>query len=216
VKPTPEERALELKELLATQPNEQLNGASSAVQEAFPEVDLPEDNGAPSFNKGLFPPPLDIFGPSVKSEDRDDGRALAEQQAGTIVETLQNFGVKANVAHVVIGPSVVQFQLELAPGIKVSKVSGLANDLTMALAVVSVRVEAPILGQRYVGIEIPNPKRKGITLRAIMESDEFQNGDYVLPLPMGVRVDSKHLVCGLEDMPHLLVAGTTGSGKAFS
>ncbi|MCL2010280.1 MAG: FtsK/SpoIIIE domain-containing protein [Synergistaceae bacterium] len=189
----------------------------TTIQEAFPEIDLPEDTDKyePSrLNDGLFPPPLDIFGPPAQSEDSDDGRTLAEQQAETIVETLQNFGVKANVAHIIIGPSVIQFQLELAPGIKVSKVSGLANDLTMALAVVSVRVEAPILGQRYVGIEIPNPLRKGITLRSIMESDEFQDGEHILPLPMGVRVDSQHLVCGLEDMPHLLVAGTTGSGKS--
>jgi len=188
--------------------------AAPAVQEAFPEVDLPEDDGMSSFSDGLFPPPLDIFGPPVKDEEHDDTHELAEQQAVTIVETLQNFGVKSKVANIVIGPSVIQFQLELAPGIKVSKVTGLANDLTMALAVLSVRVEAPILGQRYVGIEIPNPKRKGITLRSIMESEEFQGGNYILPLPMGVRVDSEYMVCGLEDMPHLLVAGTTGSGKS--
>jgi len=190
------------------------SSSSMAAQEAFPDVDLPEDDGSSAFNDGLFPPPLDIFGPPVKDEDQDDARELAEQQAVTIVETLQNFGVKSSVAHIIIGPSVIQFQLELAPGIKVSKVAGLANDLTMALAVLSVRVEAPILGQRYVGIEIPNPKRKGITLRSIMESSEFQDGNYILPLPMGVRVDSEYMVCGLDDMPHLLVAGTTGSGKS--
>lgn len=192
----------------------QADGLSSAVQESFPEVELPDENIEKRVQAGLFPPPLDLFGPSVKKEDEDSGHELAEQQADIIVSTLQNFGVKASVAHIVIGPSVIQFQLELAPGIKVSKVAGLANDLTMALAVVSVRVEAPILGQRYVGIEIPNPKRKGITLRSIVESEDFQAAECKLPLPMGVRVDSKYLVCGLEDMPHLLVAGTTGSGKS--
>ncbi|MDR1377403.1 MAG: DNA translocase FtsK [Synergistaceae bacterium] len=193
------------------------SGLASAVQEAFPDVALPKEEEPPLLGTALrasFPPPLDIFGPAVKDDGEDNGHALADEQAKVIVETLQNFGVKANVAHIVIGPSVVQFQLELAPGIKVSKVSGLANDLTMALAVVSVRVEAPILGQRYVGIEIPNTKRKGITLRSIMESEEFRQSEYTLPLPMGVRVDSKHLISGLEDMPHLLVAGTTGSGKS--
>jgi S-DNA-T family DNA segregation ATPase FtsK/SpoIIIE len=191
-------------------------GLASAVQEELPEVELPEDMdlAGQRFRAGLFPPPLDIFGPSAKIDEEDGSFALAGRQAEVIVKTLQDFGVKSNVAHIVIGPSVIQFQLELAPGIKVSKVSGLANDLTMALAVVSVRVEAPILGQRYVGIEIPNPRRKGITLRSLMESEEFQGGEFTLPLPMGVRVDSKHLVCGLEDMPHLLVAGTTGSGKS--
>jgi S-DNA-T family DNA segregation ATPase FtsK/SpoIIIE len=186
------------------------------VQEELPGVELPEDTDVAGqrLRAGIFPPPLDIFGPPAKADEEDVTSALASRQAEVIVKTLQDFGVKANVAHIVIGPSVIQFQLELAPGIKVSKVSGLANDLTMALAVVSVRVEAPILGQRYVGIEIPNPRRKGITLRALMESEAFQEGEFTLPLPMGVRVDSKHLVCGLEDMPHLLVAGTTGSGKS--
>jgi DNA segregation ATPase FtsK/SpoIIIE-like protein len=229
--PTLDEQVLELKTLLTPSPqntgakgldsfqpggfSDAVSGLSSAVQEAFPDVALPKEDGdvEPLLSMS-FPPPLDIFGPAVKNDGEDNGYALANGQAGVIVETLQNFGVKSNVAHIVIGPSVVQFQLELAPGIKVSKVSGLANDLTMALAVVSVRVEAPILGQRYVGIEIPNTKRKGITLRSIMESEEFQQSEYTLPLPMGVRVDSKHLVCGLEDMPHLLVAGTTGSGKS--
>ena len=226
---TPDEQVLELKELLAPQKGEDEEksslpsdaaslldgkGLSSAVQETFPDVELPEDEETVRLRAGLFPPPLDIFGPSAKDDEEDGTYDLASEQAQVIVDTLQNFGVKASVAHIVIGPSVIQFQLELAPGIKVSKVSGLANDLTMALAVVSVRVEAPILGQRYVGIEIPNPKRKGITLRSVMESEEFKESDYVLPLPMGVRVDSKHLICGLEDMPHLLVAGTTGSGKS--
>ncbi|MDR2174345.1 MAG: DNA translocase FtsK [Synergistaceae bacterium] len=190
------------------------------MQEELPGVELPEDLdvAGQGFRAGArkFPPPIDIFGPPVKIDEEDAAAAsaLANGQAEVIVKTLRDFGVRASVAHVVIGPSVIQFQLELAPGIKVSKVSGLANDLTMALAVVSVRVEAPILGQRYVGIEIPNPRRKGITLRSLMESEAFREGEFTLPLPMGVRVDSKHLVCGLEDMPHLLVAGTTGSGKS--
>ncbi|GHS90332.1 hypothetical protein AGMMS49957_16090 [Synergistales bacterium] len=188
-----------------------------SIQEP-PEVSFSEDLTAPvpdeDFLGAVFPPPLDIFGPPASDAKDDGSREIAEQQAILIVETLQNFGVKSNVAHIVIGPSVIQFQLELAPGIKVSKVAGLANDLTMALAVHSVRVEAPILGQRYVGIEIPNPKRRGITMRSIMESEEFLESKFILPLPMGVLVDSKHLVCGLEDMPHMLVAGTTGSGKS--
>ena len=215
----PEESLREFREQLAPsspaeRPAEVLDGGDTAVQKVFPDVVLPEEEGELRFRAGVFPPPLDILGPPVRDPDQDDTLELAEGQARVIVDTLQNFGVKATVAHIVVGPSVIQFQIELAPGIKVSKVAGLANDLTMALAVVSVRVEAPILGQRYVGIEIPNAKRKGIALRSVMESEEFQQGKFLLPLPMGMRVDSRYLVCGLEDMPHLLVAGTTGSGKS--
>ncbi|GHV35534.1 DNA translocase FtsK [Synergistales bacterium] len=186
---------------------ERIEHARQEEPEPVPQIE--ED-----FTGAVFPPPLDIFGPVANDNKEDGSREIANQQAGLIVETLQNFGVKSSVAHIVIGPSVIQFQLELAPGVKVSKVSGLSSDLTMALAVNSVRVEAPVLGQRYVGIEIPNPKRKGITMRSVMESAEFAESEFILPLPMGVLVDSKHLICGLEDMPHMLVAGTTGSGKS--
>lgn len=217
----PEERAREICERLApssddthAKSEEGADGRDTAVQEVFPDVVLPEDEDGRRLRSGAFPPPLDLLGPPVQDRDQGDALELANKQAEVIVDTLQNFGVKATVAHIVVGPSVIQFQIELAPGIKVSKVAGLANDLTMALAVVSVRVEAPILGQHYVGIEIPNPKRKGIALRSVMESEDFQQGEFLLPLPMGMRVDSRYLVCGLEDMPHLLVAGTTGSGKS--
>jgi S-DNA-T family DNA segregation ATPase FtsK/SpoIIIE len=84
----------------------------------------------------------------------------------------------------------------------------------MALAVVSVRVEAPIPGKPYVGIEIPNTKRRGIPLRSVIESPDYQESKHILPLPLGMRVDSRFMVAGLEEMPHLLVAGTTGSGKS--
>ena len=217
----PEERAREIRERLVLPsgtPHADAEGTGdgrdTAVQELFPDVALPEDEDGRRLRPGAFPPPLDLLGPPVQDRDQDDALELANKQAEVIVDTLQNFGVKATVAHIVVGPSVIQFQIELAPGIKVSKVAGLANDLTMALAVVSVRVEAPILGQHYVGIEIPNPRRKGIALRSVMESEDFQQGEFLLPLPMGMRVDSRYLVCGLEDMPHLLVAGTTGSGKS--
>ena len=191
-------------------------GQDTAVQAPMPEVvfAVEPEEPAPRSLEGVFPPPLDLFGPPSEDEGDREAMEAAEKQGQVIVETLANFGVNASVAHIVIGPSVVQFQIELAPGTKVNKVSGLASDLTMALAVVSVRVEAPILGQHYVGIEIPNSKRRGIPLRSAMESPEFQECGALLPLPMGMQVDSRFLVCGLEDMPHLLVAGTTGSGKS--
>jgi S-DNA-T family DNA segregation ATPase FtsK/SpoIIIE len=159
-----------------------------------------------------FPPPDSLFGPEEAAETTE--MPFIEEKAELIVETLQNFGIRSSVAHIVTGPSVVQFQLELAPGIKLSKVSGLANDLMMALAVLSVRVEAPIMGRRYVGVEIPNPNRQNVSLRSILQSAEFKDSNFTLPLPMGVMVGAGRLVRGLEEMPHLLVAGTTGSGKS--
>jgi len=102
----------------------------------------------------------------------------------------------------------------LAPGIKVSRVSGLANDLAVSLAVPSLRVEPPIPGKTFIGIEIPNPERKPVSLRTLLQHPSFQESDSDLSIPVGVGVDGRHLTIGLEKMPHLLVAGTTGSGKS--
>ena len=193
-------------ELDTEAPDPAVPDPAEAVPEEVPEEPIP---GA-----GAFPPPLDIFGPQAKDRGDDEALAVAKSQGEAIIGTLKNFGVEASVAHIVVGPSVIQFQIQLAPGTKVNRVSGLTNELTMALAVVSVRVEAPIPGLPYVGIEIPNSRRRGIPLRAALEDETFQNSKALLPLPMGMQVDSRFRVCGLEEMPHLLVAGTTGSGKS--
>ena len=187
--------------------------ALSAGQESPPDPELPEESAEYSV-AGLFPPPIEFFGAAMEDIDSTETEILANSQGDKIIETLQNFSIKATMAEIVIGPSIVQFQVDLAPGIRVNKVSGLANDLAMALAVVSVRVEAPIPGKPYVGIEIPNTKRRGIPLRSVIEAQDYQESKNMLPLPLGMRVDSRYMVAGLEEMPHLLVAGTTGSGKS--
>jgi S-DNA-T family DNA segregation ATPase FtsK/SpoIIIE len=180
---------------------------------ALPDIDFNVVEPERHVRGGTFPPPSEIFGPRQELETTENNETVQEQ-AVSIISTLADFGVSAEMADVVIGPTVIQFQLQLAPGIKVSKVAGLSNDLAVALTVPSLRVEAPIPGKPYVGVEIPNPKRKGIALRTILESRTFQEAENDLPLAMGVRVDSRPLVIGLEDLPHLLVAGTTGSGKS--
>lgn len=181
---------------------------------ALPEIEFNEMEGTDKKVRGAaFPPPLDLFGPKQIIDSQESNETVREQ-AASIIATLADFGVSAEMADVVIGPTVIQFQMQLAPGIKVSKVAGLSNDLAVALTVPSLRIEAPIPGKPYVGVEIPNPKRRGISIRTILESQIFQDNEYDLPLPMGVRVDSRPLVVGLEDLPHLLVAGTTGSGKS--
>ena len=180
---------------------------------ALPDIEFHVVEEEGRVRSGTFPPPPEIFGPRQEMETSDDNETVREQ-ASSIITTLADFGVSAEMADIVIGPTVIQFQLQLAPGIKVSKVAGLSNDLAVALTVPSLRVEAPIPGKPYVGVEIPNPKRKGIALRTILESRVFLDSENDLPLAMGVRVDSRPLVVGLEDLPHLLVAGTTGSGKS--
>lgn len=172
-----------------------------------------EDGGARRVKQGIFPPPIEIFGPSESRDgemDEEKARPLGEK----IVRALEQFGIESHLAEILVGPTVIQFRIQLAPGIKVSKVAALANDIALAMAVPSLRIEAPIPGKPYVGIEIPNPKRRGIPLRTVIEDDGFQRTELALPLPFGVAVNGDSVIVGLEELPHLLVAGTTGSGKS--
>jgi len=161
-------------------------------------------------------PPLDLFGSAPKfdisSRDRENSK-IYEKLGKTIISTLKNFGVNASISEFFTGPSVTQYLIELAPGMKVNQVSDLDEELAMSLSVMSVRIEAPIPGTRYVGIEIPNPERRKISLRNVFESDEFQDNSSRLPVPLGVQFDGKFLIKGLEEFPHLLVAGGKDSGK---
>lgn len=193
----------------SSSPEEDGEDPSAVPEIQFNEVEGPEKK----VRGGAFPPPMEIFGPRQQEESAEQNDAVREQGIA-IITTLADFGIQAELADIIIGPTVIQFQIQLAPGIKVSRVSGLSNDLAVGLAVPAIRIEAPIPGKPYVGVEIPNPKRKGISIRTVLESTAWQDSELDLPLPMGVRVDSRPLVVGLEELPHLLVAGTTGSGKS--
>ncbi|MDR1580883.1 MAG: DNA translocase FtsK [Synergistaceae bacterium] len=181
--------------------------------EVIPVDEMPPDEGPGRTKPGQFPPPFEVYG---RADDDDGGVTveMARPWGERIISSLNEFGVEAELADILIGPTVIQFRVQPFPGVKVQRIVSLANDLAMTLAVASLRVEAPIPGHPYVGIEIPNPKRRGITLRSIIEEDAYQETDRTLPLPMGVTINGDPLITGLEDLPHLLVAGTTGSGKS--
>jgi S-DNA-T family DNA segregation ATPase FtsK/SpoIIIE len=170
--------------------------------------------GGREIPKGSFPPPLDLLGPHQEVKEAIDDQK-ARENGQEVIKTLGNFDVSAELKHTIIGPTVVQYQIQLAAGIKVSKVSALGNDIAVALGVPSIRVEAPIPGTSYIGIELPNAHRRAVPLRQIIESEVFQNTKLCLPLPLGQTVDGRILISGLEELPHLLIAGTTGSGKSI-
>lgn len=163
---------------------------------------------------GSFPPPLELLGPHRDIKEVVDDQQ-AQENGQKVILSLADFGVSAELKRTIIGPTVVQYQIQLAPGIKVSKVTALGSDIAVALGVSSIRVEAPIIGTSYVGIELPNVNRRSVPLRQILESDVFQKTKLRLPLPLGQTVDGRILISGLEDLPHLLIAGTTGSGKSI-
>ena len=137
-----------------------------------------------------------------------------EAKAKTIEATLQSFKVEASVREINPGPAVTQFALEPSSGVKVRRITELQNDLALALAAHSVRVEAPIPGMARVGIEIPNGKIATVGLREVLESPAFTKSKAKLPLPLGRDVNGRYIVGDLTKMPHLLIAGATGSGKS--
>ena len=131
-----------------------------------------------------------------------------------IEQQLRNFNVKAKVKDVLIGPVVTRYELELDPGVKASKVTGLDTDLARALMFRSIRVAEVIPGKPYIGIETPNDHRQMVPLRDVLDSDEFRHSKALLSMALGKDISGKPVVVDLAKMPHLLVAGTTGSGKS--
>lgn len=129
-------------------------------------------------------------------------------------ETLANFGVSANVSQVSVGPTITRYELSLSPGVKVSKIVGLADDISLSLASAGIRIEAPIPGKSAVGIEVPNKDITMVYLREVLESEEFKNNKSKLAFAIGKDVAGANIVADLAKMPHLLIAGATGSGKS--
>lgn len=127
---------------------------------------------------------------------------------------LRDFGVDGRVLEVSGGPVITMYEYQPAPGIKISKVAGLSDDLTMAMRAISIRVVAPLPGKAAIGIEIPNPKRSLVTFREVVESPAFQDSKSPLSLVLGVDIMGAPVVADLAKMPHLLIAGATGSGKS--
>ncbi|MBU0476714.1 DNA translocase FtsK [Patescibacteria group bacterium] len=156
-------------------------------------------------------PPLDLLSPEKGAPTSGDIRAIS----AIIKKTLQNFGILVEMSEVNIGPTVTQYTLKPAEGVKLSKITALGNNLSLALAAHPIRIEAPIPGRSLVGIEVPNKIRAQVRLRNLIETPDFQKSDSTLTLALGRDVAGKQIYTDLGKMPHLLVAGSTGSGKTI-
>lgn len=158
-------------------------------------------------------PPLSLLENAPRDKaDRGD----LKKNAGIIERTLDSFGVAARVVEVNLGPAVTQYALEIALGTKLSKITALANDLALALAAPTgqIRIEAPIPGRSLVGIEIPNRSLEFVTLKQMLQADVMRGSRSKLTVALGLDVSGNPLVANLSKMPHVLIAGTTGSGKS--
>jgi S-DNA-T family DNA segregation ATPase FtsK/SpoIIIE len=160
-------------------------------------------------------PPLSLLDSPPAAERRFDKEALS-MNARLLEKKLRDFGVEGEVVEICPGPVVTMYEFAPGPGVKVSRIAGLADDLTMALQALSIRIVAPIPGKGVVGIELPNRDRETVFLKEIFTSEEFHRGKLKLPLALGKDIAGAPLVTDLAKMPHLLVAGATGSGKSVS
>lgn len=139
----------------------------------------------------------------------------AEAESAAILEnTLAEFGIKAKVCDIIHGPVVTLFKIIPAPGIKLSKIEGLSDNLALRLAAQSIRIIAPIPGEKVVGIEVPNPKRELISFKEVINSESFTNNSYQVPVGLGKDIYGKVITIDVHRMPHILIAGATGAGKS--
>ena len=158
-------------------------------------------------------PPLDLLNKPSRSGHANE-RASLEASAQKLEETLHNFNVNASVVQVTKGPTVTRYEIQPAVGVKVSSIVRLADDIALNLAAKSIRIEAPIPGKAAVGIEVENDKINMVTIREIIDSKEFKENKSKISFAVGKDIGGKAIVTDLKSMPHLLIAGSTGSGKS--
>ncbi len=158
-------------------------------------------------------PPVDLLDPP-KNNGSTGSAAELREKGETIVKTLKSFGVGTHIVEICQSPSVTRFELQPDPGVKISRITSLADDIAMNLAASGVRIEAPIPNKNAVGIEVPNAEKAMVTLREILENNSFKNSKSRLNVALGRNIQGEATCADLAKMPHLLVAGTTGSGKS--
>lgn len=159
-------------------------------------------------------PPLSLLKKGTGSRNSRLDKQI-EEHARTLEHTLDSFGIQARVVHATQGPSVTRYELEPAPGVKISRIVSLSDDIALKLAAPSIRIEAPIPGKSVIGIEVPNREPFGVLLREVLESEEYQTAKSLLTVALGKDIAGQAIMADLAKMPHLLVAGATGSGKSI-
>ena len=164
--------------------------------------------------KGYRPPPLELLDNPAPSRTDVIDRQLLLDAAKALEQKLKDFGIDGKVTEIHPGPIITLFEYEPAPGIKVNRIVNLADDLALAMKVMSVRIVAPIPGKAVVGIEVPNSERQMVHLKDVLASDEFQKTSAKLPLALGKDIAGRPFTTDLSRMPHLLIAGATGTGKS--
>ncbi|TSA44249.1 DNA translocase FtsK, partial [bacterium] len=211
---TPEEEAAKETQISDEEKNKKAAGLVSAIKNKMAR-NIPERKPMPqrsSVSSGWKFPPLDLL-------ERTTGTAKAgdiEANAKIIQKTLKNFGIDVEIGEISVGPSFTQYSFKPAAGMKLSKITALQNDLSLALAAHPLRIETPIPGKSLIGIEVPNKSSTLVRLRDILESPVFEERKTNLTLVLGQDVGGNFILGDLTEMPHLMIAGSTGTGKSVS
>ena len=185
-------------------------GADAIAQETASVAQSVSENEVK--NETYHTPPLSLL--TRRKKGGGDSDTHLRETAGKLQDTLHSFGVNVTVTNVSCGPSVTRYELQPEQGVKVSKIVGLADDIKLNLAAADIRIEAPIPGKAAVGIEVPNKENSAVMLRDLLESTEFKNSASNVSFAVGRDIAGRCVVADIAKMPHLLIAGATGSGKS--
>ena len=177
--------------------------------------DLQAQQPTPVNHGSYKKPPVTLLSP-IKKVDQSQDRELIEKNTQILESTFKSFGVKVNVKKAVIGPTVTRYEVQPAVGVKVSRIVNLADDLALALAAKDIRIEAPIPGKPLVGIEVPNKTTSAVSFKDVVVHQDEKVKEIDLDVPLGKDVEAQIISADLRKMPHLLIAGSTGSGKSVA
>ena len=159
-------------------------------------------------------PPVDILKYAKNPVASEIVQQEIQEKSAKLVETLETYGAKTRIVGIHRGPTVTRYELQPAAGVRVSKITGLADDIALNLAAMSVRIEAPVPGKACIGIEVPNDHRDTVSLRELIDSEEYRKAKGKLTFAVGKDIEGNIIIGDIAKMPHMLVAGTTGSGKS--
>ena len=166
-------------------------------------------------NKSYKKPPLSLLDP-IKSTDQSTDRDLIKKNTQVLQSTFKSFGVKVIIKKAILGPTITRYEVQPAVGVKVSRIVNLADDLALALAAKDIRIEAPIPGKPFIGIEVPNRATSVVSFKDVMEHQDAKAKKDPMNVPLGKDVTGSTISANLAKMPHLLIAGSTGSGKSVA
>ena len=197
----------------ASQPHKNPKSSKTEIENGIRNIQKEITSKDAEVKKEYHYPPLKLL-KRGSGKGKGDSDAHLRQTAQKLQDTLHNFGVNVTVTNASCGPTVTRYELQPEMGVKVSRIVGLADDIKLNLATPDIRIEAPIPGKAAVGIEVPNKENQAVMLREILQSQEFQGAKSKLSFAVGKDIAGKPVVTDIAKMPHLLIAGATGSGKS--